>query len=156
MMIIIVMKASIETCYNLLILPPTVSNTYAQVSRAQSYANHILHTRCISWATCVPCAYNNHITTNNKDLPPLPPPKKKKSWFPSNQPFPTAYRIYVMIKIWLKWSKIKLKLRENKHKTSSSMKLKVIQTNINSFFNTHNIDSCRAWLARLTNMHHQT
>ena len=38
--------------YNLLTVPRTVSIMYAQVARAQSCANHLQHTECLSCATC--------------------------------------------------------------------------------------------------------
>ena len=38
--------------YNLLTAPRTVSNTYTQVARAQSCANHVQHTDRSSRATC--------------------------------------------------------------------------------------------------------
>ena len=41
-----------EIFYNLLTAPQTVSNTFAQVARAQSYANHVQHIEHISRATC--------------------------------------------------------------------------------------------------------
>ena len=48
--IIIVFK--FEIFYNLLTAPRTVSNTYAQVARAQSCANHVQHIQRLSCATC--------------------------------------------------------------------------------------------------------
>ena len=44
-----------ETFYNLLTVPRTVSNTYAQVARAQSRANHTEIIERLSRATCVTC-----------------------------------------------------------------------------------------------------
>ena len=41
-----------EIFYNLLTAPRTVSNTYAQVARAQSCANHVQHIERLSRATC--------------------------------------------------------------------------------------------------------
>ena len=38
--------------YNLLIEPRTVSNTYAQVARAQSCTNHVQHIGLLSRAAC--------------------------------------------------------------------------------------------------------
>ena len=38
--------------YNLLTAPQTVSNTYAQVARAQSYANYVQLIERLSRATC--------------------------------------------------------------------------------------------------------
>ena len=42
-----------EILYNLLTLPRTVSNTYAQVARAQSCANYVQHIERLPRATCV-------------------------------------------------------------------------------------------------------
>ena len=42
----------IEIFNNLLTAPRTVSNTYAQVARAQSRANHVQHSERLSRATC--------------------------------------------------------------------------------------------------------
>ena len=50
--IIIAFKAQFEIVYNLLTAPRTVSNTYAQVARAQSCANHVQHIERLSRATC--------------------------------------------------------------------------------------------------------
>ena len=46
----IVFKGAIRDFYNLLTAPPTVSNTYAQVARAQSCANHVQHIERLSRA----------------------------------------------------------------------------------------------------------
>ena len=43
MMMIIALKGAIRDFYNLLTALGTVSNTYAQVARAQSRANHVQH-----------------------------------------------------------------------------------------------------------------
>ena len=55
MIIIIAFKGAIRDFFfnNLLTAPRTVSNTYAQVARAQSCANHVLHIERLSRATCV-------------------------------------------------------------------------------------------------------
>ena len=50
--IIIAFKAQFEICYNLLTAPQTVSNTYAQVVRAQSCADHMQYIKRLSHATC--------------------------------------------------------------------------------------------------------
>ena len=42
-MIMIALKGAIRDFYNLLTAPRTVSNTYAQVVKAQSCANHVQH-----------------------------------------------------------------------------------------------------------------
>ena len=59
MMIIIItiaFKGAIpDFFYNLFTAPRTVSNTYAQVSRAQSCANHVQDIEPLSRATCVTC-----------------------------------------------------------------------------------------------------
>ena len=47
---IIALKGAIRNFYNLLIAPRTVSNTYAQVGRAQSCANHVQHIERLSRA----------------------------------------------------------------------------------------------------------
>ena len=52
MIIIIAFKGAIRDFYNLLTAPRTVSNTYAQVARAQSCANHVQHIERLSRATC--------------------------------------------------------------------------------------------------------
>ena len=49
---IIAFKGAIRDFYNLLTAPQTVSNTYAQVVRAQSCANRMQHIERISRATC--------------------------------------------------------------------------------------------------------
>ena len=49
--IIIALKAQFEIYY-LLTAPRTVSNTYAQVAREQSCANHVQLIECLSRATC--------------------------------------------------------------------------------------------------------
>ena len=41
-----------EILYNLLTAPRTASNTYAQVARTQSCANHVQHIERFSRATC--------------------------------------------------------------------------------------------------------
>ena len=43
LMIIISLKGANRYFYDLLIVPRTVSNTYAQVARVQSCANHVQH-----------------------------------------------------------------------------------------------------------------
>ena len=50
--IIIALKGEIEDFYNLLTVPWTVSNTYSQVARAQSCANHVQHIEHSSHVTC--------------------------------------------------------------------------------------------------------
>ena len=51
--IIIAIKGAIrDFFYNLLTAPRTVSNTNAQVARAQSCANHVQHIELLSRATC--------------------------------------------------------------------------------------------------------
>ena len=50
--IIIAVKGTIRDFLNLLTAPRTVSNTYAQVARAQSCANHMQHIKQSSHATC--------------------------------------------------------------------------------------------------------
>ena len=50
--VVIKFKAQIEIFYSLLTAPPTVSNTYAQVERAQSCPNRIQHILRLSRATC--------------------------------------------------------------------------------------------------------
>ena len=50
--IIVALKGAIRDFYNLLTAPRTVSNTYAQVARAQSFANHVQHIERLSRATC--------------------------------------------------------------------------------------------------------
>ena len=50
-MIIIAFKALFEIFYNLLTAPRTVSNTHAQVARAQSCANHVQHIERLSRAS---------------------------------------------------------------------------------------------------------
>ena len=55
-MIMIAFKGAIRTVYNRLTAPRTVSNTYAEVARAQSCANHVQHNEHLPRATCrVPC-----------------------------------------------------------------------------------------------------
>ena len=49
--IIIAFKGVIRDFYNLLTAPRTVSNTYAQVARAQSCANHVQHIQRLSRAS---------------------------------------------------------------------------------------------------------
>ena len=54
--IIIAFKGAIrDFFYSLFTAPRTVSNTYAQVARAQSFANHVQHIERLSRATCVTC-----------------------------------------------------------------------------------------------------
>ena len=53
--IIIAFKGAIRDFYHLLTAPRTVSNTHAQVARAQSCANHVQHIERLSRATCVTC-----------------------------------------------------------------------------------------------------
>ena len=48
MIMIIACKGAIRDFYNLLTAPRTVSSTYAQVSRAQSCANHVQHIERLS------------------------------------------------------------------------------------------------------------
>ena len=62
--IIIAFKGAIrDFFYNLLTAPRTVSNTYAQVTRAQSCANHVQHVERLSRATCrVTC----HVVRRNR------------------------------------------------------------------------------------------
>ena len=50
--IIIALKGAIQDFYNPLTAPRTVSNTYAQVARAQLCANHAQHIERLSRATC--------------------------------------------------------------------------------------------------------
>ena len=45
-------KVQIKICYNLLTVPQTVSNTYTQVTWAQSCANHVQHIKRLLRATC--------------------------------------------------------------------------------------------------------
>ena len=45
-------KAQFEIFYNLLTAPQTVSNTYAQVAKAQLGENHVQHIERLSQATC--------------------------------------------------------------------------------------------------------
>ena len=52
MIIILTFKGAIRYFYNLLTAPRTVSNTYGQVARAQSCANHVQHIERLSRATC--------------------------------------------------------------------------------------------------------
>ena len=49
--IIIAFKGAIRDFYNLLTAPRTVSNAYAQVAWAQSYANHVQHIERLSRAS---------------------------------------------------------------------------------------------------------
>ena len=49
-MIIIVLKGAVRDFYNLLTAPRTVSNTYAQVARSKSCANHQQHIERLSRA----------------------------------------------------------------------------------------------------------
>ena len=44
-------KALFDIFYNFLTAPRTVSNTYAKVARAQSYANHVQHIERLSRAS---------------------------------------------------------------------------------------------------------
>ena len=46
------LEGSIQGLYSLLTALRTVSNTYAQVARAQSCANHVQHIEWLSRATC--------------------------------------------------------------------------------------------------------
>ena len=48
MLIIISVKGAIRDFYNLLSAPRTVSDAYAQATRAQSRANRVQHIRCRS------------------------------------------------------------------------------------------------------------
>ena len=50
-MIVIVLRGAFQDFYNSLTAPRTVSNTHAQVARAQSCANHVLHIKRVSRAT---------------------------------------------------------------------------------------------------------
>ena len=50
--IIIALKGAVRDFYSLLTAPRTVSNTFAQVARAQSCANHVQHIERLSRATC--------------------------------------------------------------------------------------------------------
>ena len=52
MIMIIALKAANRDFYNLLTAPQTVSITYAQVTRAQSCANHVQHIERLWRATC--------------------------------------------------------------------------------------------------------
>ena len=52
MMMIIVLKVTIPEFYILLTAPRTVSNTYAHVAKEPSYANHVQHIECVSYAAC--------------------------------------------------------------------------------------------------------
>ena len=62
----------IESCdlrffCNLLSSPGTVSNTYAQVARSQSCANHVQHIECLSHATvCVTCHVVRRVSSTIK------------------------------------------------------------------------------------------
>ena len=49
-MIIIELRSEIRDIYNLLTVPRTVSNAYAQVASAQSRANHVQHIEGLSRA----------------------------------------------------------------------------------------------------------
>ena len=49
---IIELKGLFEIFYNLLTAPRTVSNTYPQVARTQSCANHVQHIERLSRAAC--------------------------------------------------------------------------------------------------------
>ena len=51
-MMIIALKGAIRDFDKLLTARRHVSNTYAQVARAQSCANHVQHIKCLSLATC--------------------------------------------------------------------------------------------------------
>ena len=55
MLMIIAFKGAFPDFYDLLNAPRTVSNTYAQVARARSCANHVQHIQRISRATRVTC-----------------------------------------------------------------------------------------------------
>ena len=48
----IALKYTIRDFYNLFTESQTVSNTYAQVARAHSCANHVQHIERLSRATC--------------------------------------------------------------------------------------------------------
>ena len=48
----IALKGAIRDFYDLLIVPRTVSNTYAQVARAESCGNHVQHIDRLSRETC--------------------------------------------------------------------------------------------------------
>ena len=52
MMMMIALKGALQDLYNLLAALRTVSNTYAQVARAQSCANHVQHIGRLLCATC--------------------------------------------------------------------------------------------------------
>ena len=53
MMMMIAFKGALrDFLYNLLIAPRTITNTYAQVAKAQSSANHVQHIERLSRATC--------------------------------------------------------------------------------------------------------
>ena len=51
MIVIIALKGAIRDFYNLLTAPRTVSNTYAQVARVESCANHLQDIERLSRAT---------------------------------------------------------------------------------------------------------
>ena len=48
----VALKYAVRDFFNLLTAPRTVSNTYAQVARAQSCANHVQYIECLSRAAC--------------------------------------------------------------------------------------------------------
>ena len=50
--IIFAWKGAIQDFYNLLTAPQTVSKVYALMARAQSYANHVQHIKCLPRAAC--------------------------------------------------------------------------------------------------------
>ena len=50
--ILIAFKGAVRDFYNLLAAPLTVSNTYAEVARAQLCANHVQHIERLSRAIC--------------------------------------------------------------------------------------------------------
>ena len=52
MMIVIALKGAIREFYNLLTTRRTLSDTFAQVARAHSCANHVQHNERLSRATC--------------------------------------------------------------------------------------------------------
>ena len=62
--IIIALKGAIRDFFgNLFIAPRTVSNTYAQVARAQSSANYVQRKERLSRATCrVPCCTKGQLS----------------------------------------------------------------------------------------------
>ena len=63
--VIIVLKGAIRDFYDLLLVPRTVSDTHAQVARAQSCANHVQHIERLSRATCrVLCVVKRQLNYN--------------------------------------------------------------------------------------------